>query len=494
MKSTMKTFMLALVLVLFVASLAAACAPAAAPAAEEPAAEAPAAEEPAAEEMAAEEPAPVELAAAAPAGEEAMGAVEFVTWYQYDQNNLDPASDERVGNQYLAKTIPEFNAEHEGAYIWKNVPKAWDKIPSEIVTAVIAGGDVPDLVEVSSSDLPSYWNNGAVQELSEWAEAQAWWADMDPAAIEACTMPDGGLYCIPMVNRPHLVYVWADRYPDGFPTTPEAFIADAERLKAEGAFAMTMFFNTGYDGGGATRAVWAFIDSWGGTYSDAEGNMLLNTPENIAAIEFLRMMALEGYIPEIAFAGSWQEEEAFKDSSAGAFPTGLFGYRYVNPLTAPDGTKYETGTSQDMLDAIADGQVILRPMFAPEGNPPGCQSAINGFIVPVGAQNMEGGFSYINWLMEDADNNAEYVLGPGAGFPTLLSTLDHELYQEPFYEQARIAIEGSNCTEYIGTLQNPSEARVLVMNAVYKLVKENPTADIAAELQAVQDEYNANNN
>ncbi|MCB0135782.1 MAG: hypothetical protein KDE01_14845, partial [Caldilineaceae bacterium] len=38
--------------------------------------------------------------AAAPAGE----AVDFVTWYQYDEKNEDPASDERVGNQYLRDT------------------------------------------------------------------------------------------------------------------------------------------------------------------------------------------------------------------------------------------------------------------------------------------------------------------------------------------------------------------------------------------------------
>jgi multiple sugar transport system substrate-binding protein len=31
---------------------------------------------------------------------------DFVSWYQYDQNNEDPASDERVGNEYLRQTIP----------------------------------------------------------------------------------------------------------------------------------------------------------------------------------------------------------------------------------------------------------------------------------------------------------------------------------------------------------------------------------------------------
>ena len=46
----------------------------------------------------------------APAEEPAAAEVkDFVTWYQYDQNNEDPASDERVGNEYLRKTIPLFN-------------------------------------------------------------------------------------------------------------------------------------------------------------------------------------------------------------------------------------------------------------------------------------------------------------------------------------------------------------------------------------------------
>jgi multiple sugar transport system substrate-binding protein len=297
-----------------------------------------------------------------------------------------------------------------------------------------------------------------------------------------------------MVSRPHLVYVWADRYPDGFPTTVEQFMVDAERLKAEGNFAMTMFFNTGYDGGGATRGIWAVIDSFGGTYSDDAGNMLLDTPENVAAIEFLRDITIKGYMPEITFAGSWQEEEAFKDSSAGAFPTGLFGYKYVNPLVAPDGTKYEKGNEEDMLDALAAGDVILRPMFAPEGNEPGCQTALQAFAMPVGAVNAEGFHAYVNWLMTDAERNAQYVVVLGAGFPTNLGLLDNELYETPFYKEAVAAIEASDCTPYIGSLMNPIEGRTLVMNAIYKLVKEDQTADISAELQAVQDEYNDANN
>jgi len=76
---------------------------------------------------------------------------DVVSWYQYDQDNEDPASDERAGNEYLRKTIPQFNEEFEGQWTWVNQPKAFDKMTTELVAAVQAGGDVPDLYELSNS-------------------------------------------------------------------------------------------------------------------------------------------------------------------------------------------------------------------------------------------------------------------------------------------------------------------------------------------------------
>lgn len=328
--------------------------------------------------------------------------------------------------------------------------------------------------------------------MSEWAQAQPWYADMDPNALAACTAPDGGLYCIPIAERPHLVYVWADRFPDGFPATPEEFLAEGERLKEEGLYAMTFFGSTDFNGSGTTRAVWTTVSSFGGSFDDGEGNMVLNTPENVAAIEFLRTMVQNGYVPEIAFAGGFQEENAFKDSSAGAFPTGLFGYRYVNPLTAPDGTEYTKGNEEDMLDAIAAGDVILSSFVAPAGMKPGCGIEVTGFGIPVGARTPEAAHDYINWLMTP-EQNADWVLRPGAGFPALLATRTSEAFQTPFYQQAGEAIANSACRPWHGSLERRPEAQRLIMGIVYKLIKEDPTADIAAELQKVQDEYNAGN-
>ena len=65
-------------------------------------------------------------------------AKPVVTWLQYDQGNVDPKSDERVGNQYLRDTIPQFNKAFEGKWVWNNEFTPWDRAAAKIVAAVQA--------------------------------------------------------------------------------------------------------------------------------------------------------------------------------------------------------------------------------------------------------------------------------------------------------------------------------------------------------------------
>jgi multiple sugar transport system substrate-binding protein len=418
---------------------------------------------------------------------------DIVTWYQFDQNNRDPANDEAVGNAYLRDTIPQFNEAFAGKWNWVNVPKAWDKMAPELVAAVQAGGDVPDIMQINDSELLNLVRNGALQDLTDWATAQDWYADMNPRALTACQDPDGRLYCIPIAQIPYVTFVWADLFPNGYPQTPDEFLAEAERLKGEGHYIMTYFGSTDFDGSGAQRAVWTVISGFGGTYDDGQGNMLLNTPENVAAIEFLRELTVQEYVPEVAFIGGFQEEEAFKDATAASIPTGLYGYRFIRPLTAPDGTQYTKETEEDMLDAIEAGDVVLRPFVAPEGEKPGCGLAVYTLVIPTGAKNVEAAHDYINWIMTEPEQNADWVYRAAAGMPSLGATRNQPGFQSKFYEQAKAVEDASACRPVYGTLSRWDEARPMIMNVVYKLIKEDTTADIAAELQKVQDEYNANN-
>jgi multiple sugar transport system substrate-binding protein len=420
------------------------------------------------------------------------GVQEFVTWYQYDQNNEDPLSDERVGNEYLRRTIPLFNEAFAEKWKWINQPKAFDKMTTELIAAVQAAGEIPDLMHIGTSQLLSFYQNGTVQDLTEWAQAQSWYADLDANALAVCRGPDGKLYCIPVAQTPQIVFVWSERFPDGYPTTPEDFLARAAELKEEGLYAITFFGSTDFDGEGLTRFIWTAISSFGGKLDDGQGTMTLHTPENVAAIEFLRTLVTEEYAPEIAFAGQFQEEQAFKDASAGSFPTGIFGYRYVNPLTAPNGNVYDKGNEEDMLDAIAAGDIFLAPFVAAEGEKPGCNTGVSSFVIPNGAKNVEAAHDYINWIMSE-EQNAAWVLEPGGGFPTLKTTQEDALFQTPFFQQAAEVTAASVCTPWYGSLERRDEAKKLIMTTIYKLIKEDPTADIAAALIAAEQEYNAGN-
>ena len=292
-----------------------------------------------------------------------------------------------------------------------------------------------------------------------------------------------------MAIRPSSVYVWKDRFPNGYPKTTDEMLAAGEALKQDGKYALTFFGSTAFDGNGAGRAVWQTIKSFGGSYDDGNGQLKLNTPENVAAVAWLREMVQKGYVPEIAFAGGFQEEQAFMDGSAGAFPTGLFGYRYLNPLTAPSGKKYEKKNENDMFDAINAGDIYLAPMVAPEGNKPGCGADVSGFGIPVGAKNVEAAHDFINWLLTPEQNPA-FVLGPGAGFPADKDIQAAEQFQTEFYKQAAAVVAASDCSMAFPTITDNAGASTAVMNAVYKLIKTDPTLDIAAELQKAEDEFN----
>ena len=237
-------------------------------------------------------------------------AKKIVSWFQYDQGNVDPKSDERAGNEYLRKTIPIFNKEYEGKLVWENQFTPWDRLGAKLVAAVQAKAEVPDLVEAGGSEVNNFYKNGAVQDLTAWAKTQKWYAEMDPSALKICTTPDGKLVCIPTANRPSQVFVWKDRWPNGFPKTTDEMLKEGERLKKEGKFALTFFGSTAFSGDGANRAIFQAITSFGGGYDDGAGKLKLNTPENVAAVAWLRHMVQKGYVPEIAFAGGFQEEEA----------------------------------------------------------------------------------------------------------------------------------------------------------------------------------------
>lgn len=436
-------------------------------------------------------PAPV----AVPSGDQTTTSSEardVVTWYYYDQDNTDPEANERVGNLYLAEKIPQFNEEFAGQYRWVNVPRDYNLV-LDLVAAVQNNGNIPDLMRTGAADLPTFILNNTVQDLTDYVTNAEWIADLDPKAVAACTGPDGKIYCVPVSESPYLVYYWTDLYPDGFPDTPEGFLTKAAELKANGEYAVTYWGSTAFDGEAAGRYFYQVLSSFGGGYDDGTGNMRLNTPENIAAVEFMRQVVADGYSPEAAFVGNFEEEASFKDGLAGAFPTGFYvGYQYLNPLKSPSGQEFNTISAQDMEDAVDAGAMKLAPLFAPSGQLPGCHMDVFGFVIPNGAKNVEGAKAYIDWIMEQ-DNAVQWVLRAGGGVPVAEGVRSDPAFQTEIFQQAADAMAASDCKPWYGSLTRIPEAKKIISTVMFDLLKGNPTADIASALTSAEAEYNSNN-
>jgi multiple sugar transport system substrate-binding protein len=474
---------------------AAACGGAATPAPAAPATEpTKAAEAPKAEAAPTEAPpAPTEAPKDAPAA----GGGEVVTWYQYDEKNEDPKNDEAVGNAYIRDTIKVFNTEMSGKLTWVNQPQPFNKMTTALVTAVQAGGEVPDIMHAGSDALPTFLKNDTVQDLTDWAKAQPWYADLDPNAIAACTGPDGKLYCIPASLTSYAVYYWKEHFPNGYPKTPEEFLTQAEALKAKDIYAITFFGNgSAFDGDATSRFFFSAFSSFGGGYDDGKGGMLLNTPENIKAVEFMRTVVSKGYASEDIFLGDFKEENKFKTSEAASFPTGVFVYRYLQPLKSPGGKDFGKDfdpTGKPMKDAVADGAMGVAPMFAPDGKKAGCSSSVGGFVIPKGAKNLEGAQNYINWVMSEK-NYSGWVKTVGGGAPAAKIGYKDPEFGIPYYTETAKASEGL-CRPWAGSLKDPTAAKKIIAATIFDLIKgkEVGNADIAAVLAKAQDEYNAAN-
>jgi multiple sugar transport system substrate-binding protein len=92
-----------------------------------------------------------------------------------------------------------------------------------------------------------------------------------------------------------------------------------------------------------------------------------------------------------------------------------------------------------------------------------------------------------------SQQNANFVSGLG-GFPALTQSLSDPLFSAAYYTQAKQVLTQESCKPWYGSLKNPAAAEPIAMNVMYKLIKQNPTADIAKELTAAQDEYNNSGN
>lgn len=403
-------------------------------------------------------------------------------WTKFNHENPQVNTD-----RWIATTIENYVA--ATGVTLQNTFVPFDQINSRLNVAVQAGGDVPDVSYVDSQNIGFFYNNGTLMDLTEFVMGAEWYSDLDPQALAACTGPDGKIYCVPSTSSSFFMYYWTDLYPDGFPATTEAMLAEAERLKAEGYYAVTF---KGAEAISVERVYYGLIRSFGGDIADAEGRAIWANEQVAAVAEYVRALFTNEYVPEVALAPAFEFEEPFKAGEAGAFYAGSFSYVYLTPITSPDGTAFEeeiTGEFDPNALAIGDafdsGELAFAPPIAAPDGTPASLVAASAWAIPVGSANPAGAMEFISYQMQ-SDVNVEFAIAYGS-LPTLLSAWEDEAFSSGYWEaikeyQSQYAISAPTLADY--------DLGLDLLGTAFVNIITNPDADIMAELTAAQDEYN----
>ncbi len=404
-------------------------------------------------------------------------------WTKFNAENPQVASD-----FWLAQTIENYAA--DTGVTLENTFVVYNEINTRLNVAVQSGGDIPDVSYVDSQNLGFYVNNGTLLDLTEFVTSADWYDDIDPIALAACTAPTGEILCVPTTTTNFFTYYWADVYPDGYPATTEEFLAAAPAVRDAGYYPITF---KGAEGASVERFYYPLMASYGAQVVDDEGRATWANELSVAALEFVRELFVNDYVPDVALAPGFDFETPFKQGEAGAFVAGTFSYVYLTPLEAPSGEIFDAAPPAEGFDtnaiAVGDaydgGELLFAPALSAPGGQPRSMVLATAWAIPFGSENVEGAQQFINYQMT-TQANIDFAVGYGA-LPTLISAAENEVFSSAYWQavaqyQAESGIAAPAWTNY-------DEALRLLSTAIVNIVT-NPDADILTELQAAQDEYN----
>lgn len=399
-------------------------------------------------------------------------------WTKFnDQNQTDPNSQDK----WMAQALKDFTAA-TGMKI-TNIVQPYDQINSKLNLAVQAGGDVPDVSYVDTLSVPFYHKNGTLQDLTDYIKSAPWAKDVPANALAACTGPDGKIYCVPTSLAGASTYYWKSQFPDGFPKTAQELLAAGKALKAKDAKKYIVTFKGSE--GISLQVTWEpLISSAGGQIVDKAGKAAWANDKVKAVVEWAREMFAANLVPAVALAPGFDDETPFANGEAAAFLAGSWSYVYLNPLTAPDGTKFDF-KSESIAKANDAGALGFAPPLAWEGGKPAMMITGTAYGIPIGAKNVAGAKAWIDWQMSAAQN-AKFAAAYG-GIPTLNEALKDAAFQTGYWKA--IAANLTTYGENPPALVDYDKGVAALTNTINRLLLD-PKLDIMKELQAAQDNYN----
>ncbi len=160
-----------------------------------------------------------------------------------------------------------------------------------MVNTRIANGDAPDVLNIDV--FADYQSEGLLLPAEEWCSAETY-AKMYPSFLDQSVV-DGTVWAVPDLASARALYYnkdILDAVGVSVPTTWDELIDVCKAIKAYDSNIYPWGVDMTTDEGQACFAYYTWNN--GGGFVDADGNWILNCPENVEAIEFIVGMVKDG--------------------------------------------------------------------------------------------------------------------------------------------------------------------------------------------------------
>jgi multiple sugar transport system substrate-binding protein len=189
----------------------------------------------------------------------------------------------------IGPIVAEFEAQNPGIKV--EVEQLTWKSGLEKIQAAVASGTQPDLCELGSTWLPRFSYEGVLEDVTDVYEAER-----DSFLMWESGMWNGRSYGLPWVQGSRVLFVNRELFrragldPDHAPETWEELLAAAEKVSTLG----TGIYGFGQNIGERYvlyKKFMAFAWGNGGDVFDENGNVIVNSPEMVEALEFYLKLA-----------------------------------------------------------------------------------------------------------------------------------------------------------------------------------------------------------
>lgn len=226
------------------------------------------------------------------------GKIELEFWHGYTEADGDVLND----------LVGEFNASQDDVEITASV-KPWATLLDTALPALTSGTG-PELVALPAENIPVWASKGALQSLDTWyGDADSGASVLNEGAV-ATGVVDGEKFAAPLSFTPLTMFYNKTMFEEAgieVPTTWDEWVVAANALTIDSNNDGTpeQYGLALQDHGTVGNGVWpSLFKSGGGDVVTADGAVVIDSPENVATLEYWSDAVEEGNFSPTGLAGA----------------------------------------------------------------------------------------------------------------------------------------------------------------------------------------------